>query len=372
MTKELETFFNLMNKQSELTPAEVEVREKYFRSQIYGTENSGETRAKLKDFFFTQPKDTIEKSKRFWYSYWRWYSMLNWTGFMGLTEADMLFSFAYQVPMAVAFDYNPADELRRWLALNCPYEEDMVDLYIKVQATFLASEAYVGMWQGREIYFPEVIKEVTDIGFEEDSLRQAEFQNKLSQILFPNNEFVEKYFFATSDVAVKRFISLAIFLQSVDEKEIWLAVDSFMYPEKYTNKILVEISPKNTPTVPATPVATTPKPAPVVRPPVPTTYTPKPVVPPQPVVKPIQSPATPPASPLGKRGIERPASLKPTPQQVKSQIESQFKKDANGNFIDIEGVMAKLNELAEKNNDPKIAEMIYFDESSGKFLWKLS
>ena len=75
--------------------------------------------------------------------------------------------------------------------------------------------------------------------------------------------------------------------------------------------------------------------------------------------------ATPPMPPLGKSGIERPSLA-----QVKSQIESQFKKDAEGNFADIEGVYKKLGELAEKYNDSAINDLIYYDESSGKFLWK--
>lgn len=350
--QDLKSFLDQLSKQSELTSAEIEVQEKYFRSEIYSTSNAGEARAKLKEFFFTEPKDTIEKSKRFWYSYWRWYTMLNWAGFIGLSEADMLFSMAYQAPMAVALDYNPADELRRYLALNCLYEDDMVEMYSRVKPSFLASEAYLGMWQGKEVFSPEIIKELTDVGFEEDSLQQAEFQSKLSQILFPDNELVEKYFFATSDVAVKKFISLAIFLQTVDEKEIWLAVDSFIYPEKYKDKVLAELSSATKPVSISAPPATPAKPISVVLSPPPSTPA-KPAAPAQPVVvKPV-------------------ASTKPTPQQVKSQIESQFKKDTDGNFEDIEGVMAKLSDLAEKNNDPKIADMIYFDETENKFKWNI-
>jgi hypothetical protein len=368
MTKEFEAFFDLLNKQSELTPAEIEVREKYFRTEIYGTENFGEARAKLNDFFFVDPKETIEKSKRFWYSYWRWFAMLNWSGFMGLSEADMLFSFAYQVPMAVALDYNPADELRRYLALNCPFEEDMVGMYSKVLPAFLSSEAYAGMWQGKEVYLSEIIQELTDTGFEEDSLRQSEFQNKLSQILFYNNELSEKYFFTTSDVAVKKFISLVIFLQSVDQNEIWLSVDNFMYPDKYKDKILAEISSSTTPTS-STPISPKPVSAPTAPPPPQV----RPATSLQPAPKQEAKPRAelPSGSGAGEPKLVVPSTIRPksSPAQIKSEIESQFKKDAEGNFADIEGVMAKLGELAEKNNDSKIAEMIYFDEKENKFKW---
>lgn len=350
--QDLQNFLDQLNKQTELTPAEIEVREKLFSLQIYGTANAGEAREKLKDFFFTEPKETIEKSKRFWYSYWRWYSMLNWSGFLGLSEADMLFCLAYQVPMAVVLDYNPADELRRYLALNYPFKEDLVAFYVKAQAAFLASEGYVGMWQGKEVYLFEIVKELTDTGFEEDSLRQAEFENKLSQVLFPSNESVEKYFFASNDVAVKKFISLVIFLQSVDEDEIELAVDSFMHPEQYTDKVLAEISSGSAP-LPRTSIPSTPtKPsAPAVA---------KPSTPTFPIAKPT-SPLPSPAKPA--------TPVKPTLDQIKSQIESQFKKDAEGNFEDVENILAMLGTLSEKYNEPKIAEMLYFDEKENKFKW---
>ncbi len=68
--------------------------------------------------------------------------------------------------------------------------------------------------------------------------------------------------------------------------------------------------------------------------------------------------------------IETKQAVKPNFQQIKSQIESEFKKDPEGNFENIEGVMRKLEEFAEMYNDPKIADMIYYDEEDDKFKWK--
>jgi hypothetical protein len=61
--------------------------------------------------------------------------------------------------------------------------------------------------------------------------------------------------------------------------------------------------------------------------------------------------------------------VRPTTAQIKSEIESQFKKDDKGNFEDIETVLAMLSTLSEKYNDPKIADMMYFDEKENKFKW---
>jgi hypothetical protein len=57
--------------------------------------------------------------------------------------------------------------------------------------------------------------------------------------------------------------------------------------------------------------------------------------------------------------------------KIKSQIESQFPKNTNGEFENIEAVLSRLEELAAQYNDPRIAEMMYFDEQAGMFKWNI-
>ncbi|MBU1613170.1 hypothetical protein KKC87_01930 [Patescibacteria group bacterium] len=61
---------------------------------------------------------------------------------------------------------------------------------------------------------------------------------------------------------------------------------------------------------------------------------------------------------------------KPTVRQIKDDIEETFTTNSSGEFLDIDGILLKLDELAKKFNDPKIAELYYFDEQQGKFVWK--
>ncbi|MEK7680514.1 MAG: hypothetical protein AAB348_00475 [Patescibacteria group bacterium] len=70
-----------------------------------------------------------------------------------------------------------------------------------------------------------------------------------------------------------------------------------------------------------------------------------------------------------------PAKKEPAKQgvslnDVKKNIEREFKKDAEGQFVNLEGALAKLADLAEKYGNPDIAEMYYFDEGENKFKWK--
>ena len=55
----------------------------------------------------------------------------------------------------------------------------------------------------------------------------------------------------------------------------------------------------------------------------------------------------------------------PTLQEIKMVIDAKFPKDASGQYENVGGVFAYLNDLATTYNDQSILEMYYFDESSG-------
>ena len=317
-----------------------------------------ETWSVLDQFFH---KASYETDAEFRLTYFRLYVRLTWKMLEGTDEDYFIEVVRRQAVTALLLDVDVLNSIMWYLGLNNANKKGLESLFLELKKTFLESEAVVGVWKGKNITVAELIKEIDSVYKTGDTLAQADFESRLRQIMFPD-ETTKKYFTVDPEQAKEEFLDLVSFFQTFTEENIWYVVDAFLNPKKYQNVPPGEPPPVTTP---AAPVATTAKPAPVVRPPVPTTYTPKPVVLPQPVVKPIQSPVTPPAPPLGKRGIER-----PTPTQVKSQIESQFKKDADGNFADIEGVYKKLGELAEKYDDAKINDLIYYDESSGKFLWK--
>ena len=155
-------------------------------------------------------------------------------------------------------------------------------------------------------------------------MEQAELESKIKQIMFPNDLLAQKYTITESNVAIERLLEMVLFFETTDEANINDVVDNFLHPERFDN-------PPN-------------------------------VIHPKPVEK----------TNVEKVNASIPQSkpAKPTSKQIKSQIDSQFKKDHEGNFINMEGVYEKLNELAEKNNDPSILELYYFDEGAGKFKWK--
>lgn len=54
---------------------------------------------------------------------------------------------------------------------------------------------------------------------------------------------------------------------------------------------------------------------------------------------------------------------------IRMDIEMNFDMDDEANFIDLEAVLNKLEELKNKYNDNKILELYYFDEKENKFVW---
>lgn len=318
-----------------------------FRSSIYQTPQASEAYLELKNFFSEMDLKTIRQ--KYYYSYWRWYVRLTWSKLNGLGEVDFLAAINKQIPMAVLLDIDVKQNILWYFAMNYEGVNDRKSIYLKTKKTFLESEAVVGNWKDEDVTIRDLVDEITGIDIRNDSLEQAEFQSKLRQVLFPNDSLVEKYYIAEPDKAVESFMELVFFFQNVSEDDIRSVVYDFLYPETAELEIEPSAAPVSVANVPLL---------------VPTAESFA-----QKVVQPILS-----NPPLPRPSGESPkpvAPSKPTLAQIKLEIESQFKKDSEGNFVDIEGVMAKLSDLAEKNNDSKIAEMIYFDEVDGKFKWSV-
>lgn len=333
----------------ELTNEQIAQKEEEFQALVLNVPEAEAAFKELREFFANLSLE--ESLKKYRMTYWRWYTQLTWNNLNGLSKDDLIsIAFGQQVPMALLLDFDVWKSLMWYFVANDYFENDVDSIYIKVKESFLGSEAVMGIWQEKNVTVSEMAKEVSSVYSTGDSLMQADFESRLQQIMFPQDEISKKYLTADPEEVKERFLDLVSCFQTFTEDNIWYIADSFLNPEKYQNVAVGEGVP--VPTNITAPVTATPSKFTVpetIRPSASQVTVPKP---PQP------TPAAEPQAPLSM-------------EQIKSQIESQFKKDADGNFVDIEGVMAKLGELAEKNNDPKIAEMVYFDETENKFKWNV-
>ena len=342
-----------------LNADEIQERENIFRSEIYGTENSADVFVKLKEHF---ADGTIEKVRNSQFSYWRWYTSLTWAGFFNLPKDEVVFAVSQQIPMALLLDYEPVNEILWNVAYNYPYEDDAELVFPKIKQAFLESNAAIGSWKGKEVAVAELVQEIITINKRgESSLVQAEFESKLKQILFPkNNPLLEKYALANPDDAVNRFIDLVVFFTTVEAKDIWNIADNSLRRRK-------EDLLKSNPTA-STPTSATQKPPTI------STVTSKPPLAPSPAptTQPAtQSPKPNPPQPIVTKPVPVVAPAVPTPQQIKTQVELRFSRDEDGQFENVEDVFTMLDRLAKQYSNPKIADMLYFDEAEGKFKWNI-
>ncbi|MEK7131520.1 MAG: hypothetical protein AAB797_02175 [Patescibacteria group bacterium] len=300
-----------------------------------------ETWQSLDQFFHNA---SYETDAEFRLTYFRLYVRLTWKMLEVVDKDYFIKVVRQQAVMALLLDVDVLNSLMWYLGLNNADQKGLESLYLELKKVFLESEAVVGVWQGKNVTVAEVVKEIGSVYKTGDTLAKADFESRLRQIMFPD-ETAKKYFTADPEEAKERFLDLVSFFQTFTQENIWFVVDAFLNPEKYQNA-----APEKAPTA----IAPNVKAAPVVAP-----------------KSPSQPQVVPPKKEAPKLVVPPTIRPKPTPTQVKAQIESQFKKDVDGNFADIEGVMAKLSELAEKNNDSKIAEMIYYDEKENKFKWNI-
>lgn len=338
----------------DLTVPQIDQKESEFQQVLLNIDQIDEVYEELRDFFSKISKEDI---KKYQYSYWRWYTFLTWNRLNSLSKDDFLnTAINEQIPMALLLDFDILRSLMWYFVANNFIENDLESFYIQVKKTFLQSDSVLGMWKGEDVIVSEVVKEVSTVYGKNDSLLEADFENRLQQVIFPFDEVSKKYFTIDPERAKERFLDLVVFFQTITQENIWSVVDAFISPEKYRNGAFTGESVSA-----AVPAKESVQPE-VVEPikPEPKITEKKEVKETIELIKPIPE-QTPTIEP----------QVRLTMGQIKSQIEAKFKKDTEGNFVDLEGVMAELNSLAEKYNDPKIAEMIYFDETNNKFSWNI-
>lgn len=287
------------------------------------------------DDYFSIAKDNAYKI--FWPSYFRWYVKLSW---LYLNSQDINFIervFARQIPMAILLNFDVFRKFMWYLVLKSLDKDDKATIYNRARNAFLNSEAAIGLYKGQEIKVADMVAEIKIVKSREKStIINAEMMSKLKQTMFPkNDEFFTTHFFVEPDEAVARMYDLINFFLEVEAKDIARLVDSFeseaVSAVSTSSQVLPNLSKLAPPAPPVKPVA---KPIP-----------PRPSAPPKPIPPP--APAT------------------PTLAEIRRAVEKQFALD------DAEGIINKLNELAEKYKNPKIAEIYYFDESEEKFKWTI-
>lgn len=321
-------FFDKKN----LTIEEVKQKELEFQGIISNFSASNSLWKEMRDYFSVV---SAEQREAFKFTYWKWYVELTWKNLNSLSKEDVVTAFIQQVPMALFNNYSVLESLMWYLGFRTLDKQDTQAFYLKIRTAFLQSEEPLGLWQGKNIILKDLVSEYVFMQKRRaSSMEEAELISKIRQVLFPKEALI--YTYTDPDVGVNRFLELVEFFQEIDGEKIWFVVDLFLNPEQLENQALPLVNQADE------------------------------------IENITIEQLLPEESPIDSEldVVVDSSEEPPTSQEIKSQIESEFKKDAEGNFENIEGVMRRLEEFTEMYNDPKIADMIYYDEEDDKFKWK--
>lgn len=341
---------------------DIELREK---NLVYLNFNSLEMEGfwnALHEYFNQAP---ISDDRKYWWSFFRWYTDATWQDLIRI-ERDVFEKIVVgrQVPMALMLGFSVWDKIMSYLTVKGLDSEDRQNMYVKIRAAFLNSEAIVGYGKGgNEVKIVDLVKELTLINSRgRDSMVMAEFYEKIKGLLFPSDDnWLKEFIDVDYKEAVMKLVDLMDFFTSVEPEELEGVVDLYMHPELYPS------AGTEAPTATAKPISFTPPKAESKIEPVKVEKKVEPAKKPEPVK--VEKKAEPVATPIK---VVPPAEVKPAAPSyadIKKEVNVAFKKDQDGEFVDLDGVLNKLAELAKKHKDDKIAELYYFDEKSGKFQW---
>jgi hypothetical protein len=286
-------------------------------------------------------------------SYFRWYTYLVWRDLLMFNKENFVpLAVERQIFEAFLAGFDVWNKIIWYFYSKCIEDDDYRTLYIQTKDAFVNSDAIIGEWQGEYYRIADAVKEKSLLrSMGNDSMRLAEYMNKLRKMMAFEDKFAERFYATTADEVLRDLNDLIDFFLDTEPEDMQALVDMTVNPEAYGLRRAAQDENVNERPMVAKPVAKTP----VASPPAP--ITPKPVQTPPPINKTEKiMPSTP---------------VKPTPVEIRAKIDASFEKDEQGNYKDMDGVFIVLGRAAAKYNDPKISELYYFDENSGEFKWNV-
>jgi hypothetical protein len=325
------------------------LEKKFFEEDFFAPEMRNHL---TKELFPLYSQLTGEEIKAVRGSYWNLYVYGVWT-YLGWFSQDQVIQLASkQIPDAFRLGFDVYDKFIWYMQGNIVNWLDIQTFYEKLKYAVINSDAPVGEAQGQVYTLGQLIKQLQLINSHKDnSLETAQFYDFLTTLLFLTEmkESVYNHINVDPGDVIINFVNFANFILNVESEQIIEAIEEYTTPIPVAPEVLAqeEVVPAKIVREKSAPNQSQPQKA-----------------------SEQKKPAS--AMSAAAKPTNEPEVKKPQPMnlvKVRQTIDAQFKKDASGQYEDIAGALEKLGELAENNNDPKIAEMLYFDEQAGVFKW---
>jgi hypothetical protein len=306
---------------------------------------------------------TLEDEYNSRYSWFRFFTIATWDD-LNARNTDFFVDFVIsrQIPLAVLANYSILDKIMFYFYFRATSLVEMRELYSQARDAFTRSEAILGKSEDGYYTISQAAKDLLLIKSRgRDAVEMASFMDKLRRAMFPNDGLSEIYFTDNQNEALGRLVDLIDMFLEIEPDNIYSLVLTYVHPGVNEGALAGLADETNLPekTVPRVWPRYIEVPASVAS-----------VAPVQPVAeRPIVKNITPPALPKEEKKVA--VTIVPTHAEIRAKIDAAFEADADGQYEDLDNVLAALEKAALKYNDPKISELYYFDESSGKFKWSV-
>lgn len=317
-----------------LTPEAFQVVEVEIRNNHKRPEDIQETWKKLHNDFKSGEPLT---DQAFWWTYFRLYTELTWKLHATLSREEFVhIAIGRQISMALLLDFDVWKTIMWYLASRGLDDKDMSTLYADIRQAFFESEALAGMQNNKPVTIKELLLEVKKMkraGI--SSLEIAEIMSNVKNTFFPKDSKAALYAHADAVTVTEQFIGLCDFFTVYEPEKIWFLVQAYVKPELYVSleKKIQDAEKKLESTL---------------------------------EVGNSKSEDAAQSEEVKKTSA---AQIKVSHADLQKTIEKKFKKDINGQFVDVAGVLAMLNDFADRYGDDHIRELYVFNEKTGMFEW---
>lgn len=279
--------------------------------------------------------------------FWIFTDMI-WSDLVRLKQPEFIdIAIRRQIVEAILLNFDVYEKICWYIHSKCFEPDDYRTLFIQARDAFLSSPAIVGYDENKKPFtLADAINKIKLIsGRGSDSMELAQFMEKLAKILDLHNPFAENLFGARADDFAQLLFDLCDLFINVSPEEAEREIELYLFPERadqlnefFNSRDKDIISIETIKKIEEEAVTEVPMPA----------------------ITPNNNPKPMP-----------PTLTKPAPAEIRAKIDAAFEKDEKGNYKDLDGVFIVLGRAAQKYNDPKIAELYYFDETSGEFKWNV-
>ena len=264
-----------------------------------------------------------EKIFQYWWKEYRLYTELSWDR-LRILHSDFVSQvvFTKQLVIACILGFDPINELLWYLGLRFSDRSDSASEYTKIRGGVFNSQIKVGVYKNQPYTVAQLVDEIKRLNIQGNpSLEVAELKAKIQDIFFsemPDPSYTDRLLI-DKNIVVDNFFAFIHFLIGVEPDKVFSLAEIVMNGDQYQKELENneeigksegEVSTENLKTVPT--------------------------------------------------------AAEHYFLSIKKIIDGYF---AEGKITDETEVFDYLEKFSTEYNDPRILDLYYYDEQSGKFVW---